>query len=81
MFVAANTAWNVPRSWIALRVVVVVQSKMRECQEGNSDDCARCYKLIAPFLIEETKRQRIEIDALKDEIAQLKKQKNEGAED
>ena len=33
------------------------------------------------FLIEETKRQRIEIDALKDENAQLKKQKNECAED
>eukprot|EP00985_Skeletonema_marinoi_P032514 scaffold39161_cov180-Skeletonema_marinoi.AAC.3 len=55
--------------------------RMRECQEGNSDDCAECYKIIAPFLIEETKKQRIEIDALKDENSQLKKQKNECAED
>ena len=56
--------------------------RMRECQEGNSDACAECCKIIAPFfLIEETKRQRIEIDALKDENAQLKKKKNECAED
>ena len=27
MFVAANSARNVPRSWIVLRVVVVVESK------------------------------------------------------
>ena len=53
--------------------------RMREVLEDDSNACAECCKIIAPFLIEETKRQRIEIDALKDQNAQLKKQKNEGA--